>query len=144
MKHLSRDLEQYIGVDVVPELVSENQRQYGNSTTIFLNADITRDKLKQADVILSRDCLIHLSFKDIFAALHNFKQSGSTYLLTNTFISLEKNTDVASGDWHRLNLQLPPFNFPEPLALIDEKCMHTRGRYADKRLALWALEDIAL
>lgn len=144
MKHLSRDLEQYIGVDVVPELVSENQRQYANSTTIFLNADITRDKLKQADVILCRDCLIHLSFADIFAALHNFKQSGSRYLLTNTFISSERNTDVPSGEWHRLNLQLPPFNFPEPLTLIDEKCTHTGGIYADKRLALWALEDIPL
>ena len=142
MRRLSTDLEQYIGVDVVPEIVSENQRQYGNSSTTFLNADITRDQLKRADVILSRDCLIHLSFNDIFAALHNFKQSGSTYLLTNTFISTEKNTDVPSGDWHRLNLQLPPFNFPEPLAIIDEKCMHTGGIYADKRLALWALEDL--
>ena len=144
MKLLAVDLEHYIGIDVVPDLIADNQRKYGNANTVFLNLDITLDELTRADLVLSRDCLVHLSSEDIFKALYNFKQSGSKYLLTNTFIALKENTDISSGGWRRLNLQLPPFNFPEPLRLIDEKCLHTGGIYSDKRLALWELKDIPI
>jgi hypothetical protein len=144
MRHLDLHLDQYIGIDVVPELVSENQRRYGNGTTTFHSIDLTKDKLSRADVILSRDCLVHLSFQDVFEALRNFKESGSTYLLTTTFTTHETNTDIQTGDWRPLNLQLPPFNFPAPIKLIDEKRELTRGISAHKYLALWALRDIRL
>ena len=35
------------------------------------------------------------------------------------------------------------WGFPAPVKAIDEKCLHTGGIYADKRLALWRLADIA-
>jgi hypothetical protein len=41
-------------------------------------------------------------------------------------------------------LQLPPFNFPKPLKLIDEKCTEYNGKFADKHLGLWLLNDIKL
>jgi hypothetical protein len=141
---LDLDLDHYIGIDVVAELISENQRSYENGRTSFHNIDFTKDKVSRADLILSRDCLVHLPFEDIFRALRNFKESGSTYLLTTTFTSHEKNTDIQAGDWRRLNLQLPPFNFPPPIKLIDEKREIARGKFANKYLALWALEDIRL
>jgi hypothetical protein len=39
-------------------------------------------------------------------------------------------------------MQAAPFNFPAPLALIDEKCTHTGGVYRDKRLGLWKLDSL--
>ena len=143
MKHVRLDLEQYIGVDVVPELISANQREYGNAVRAFLDVDITRDKLPRVDVILSRDCLVHFSFKDIFGAIQNFKESGSTYLLATTFKSVNTNTDINTGEWRALNLQIFPFNFREPLKLIDEKRTHG-GVSLDKYLGLWALQDLPL
>ena len=70
------------------------------------HGDITRDALPRADVILCRDCLVHFSFKDIFAAIDNFKKSQSRYLLATTFIAFSENLDVATGEWRRLNM--PP------------------------------------
>ena len=142
MKEAKLDLEKYIGVDIVPELIAQDQEKYGDGTREFMNLDITKDDLPQVDLILCRDCLVHLPFKHIFAAIHNFKKSRSEYLLTTTFTELEKNKDIVTGRWRPLNFQLPPFGFPKPIRLIDEKCTEKDGKYSDKRLALWKLEDI--
>lgn len=138
------DLERYIGIDVVPELISENRRQYGNATRMFLNVDMSREKLPKVDLILSRDCLVHFSNKDVSNAIKNFKESGSTYLLTTTFAPGDGNPDIETGCWRPLNLQKPPFNFPEPLSLIVEKRRDSGGVSVGKYLGLWALEDIPL
>ena len=47
-------LEQYIGVDIIPELIARNQSLYGNERTRFVLLDLTRDELPRVDVILSR------------------------------------------------------------------------------------------
>lgn len=141
-KEISVDLERYIGADIVPELIAANQRAYAGENRCFLKLDITHDSLPQVDLILCRDCLVHLSFEDIFAALQNIIDSGSTYLLTTTFPRLSRNEDLVTGGWRPLNLQIAPFHLPEPLVLINEH--YTRGgeQYADKSLALWKVADL--
>jgi hypothetical protein len=144
MKETVLDLEHYTGVDVVPEIVAENRRMYGNSGRSFLELDIASEVLPKVDVILCRDCLVHFSFEDASNAIRNFKRSGSIYLLTTTFIRFPANVDIRTGDWRQINLEIAPFNFPKPVALIDEKCTHTGGIYADKQLALWRLDAIEI
>jgi len=144
MKETDLGLDRYIGVDIVPELIAANQRKYGSVTVGFINLDIAADDIPTVDVILCRDCLVHFSFEDAARAIRNFKRSGSTYLLTTTFIRLLGNVDVNTGDWRQINLEIAPFNFPEPDALIDEKCTHTGGIYRDKRLALWRMDGITI
>ena len=142
VSHVRLDLEEYIGGDIVPKLVEQNQRNFGNSKRRFLHLDITSDYLPQVDLILSRDCLVHFPFSEISAALKNFKSSQSTYLLTTTFTGPRPNLDIPMGEWRTLNLQMPPFNFHPPLRLINEKCTENNGTYADKCLGLWRLEDL--
>jgi len=60
---------EYIGVDIVPDLISRNRQLYENQQRTFALLDITRDRLPNCDVILCRDCLIHLSFRRIAAAI---------------------------------------------------------------------------
>lgn len=134
----------YIGMDVVEELIARNASEHGNERRTFVVGDITRDRLPKADLILSRDCLVHFSFADIRAALRNFQSSGSEYLLTTTFVDRATNRNIRTGGWRVLNLQAAPFHFPEPLALIDEQCLHTGGIYRDKRLGLWRLADLPI
>ncbi|HEV8487432.1 MAG TPA: class I SAM-dependent methyltransferase [Blastocatellia bacterium] len=143
MKETDLCLDHYIGVDIVPEIVAANRRKYGSSSVTFIDLDIAGDELPGVDVILCRDCLVHFSFEDTANSIRNFKRSGSTYLLTTTFIHFPANVDIRTADWRQINLEIAPFNFPKPIALIDEKCTHTGGIYADKRLALWRLGDIA-
>lgn len=140
MRFVKMDLEKYIGVDIIPEIIRKNQLFYSSETREFKKMNIIKDSLPKADIILCRDCLVHFSFKDIFSTIKYFKRSKSTYLLTTTFPEHRNNIDIITGGWRPLNLQLSPFNFPKPLKLINEKCPE-RG-YSDKCLGLWKLEDI--
>jgi SAM-dependent methyltransferase len=142
MKALALPVSSYVGVDIVPELIAHDRRWYHGEERVFLHLDITEDDLPPADVVLCRDCLVHFSLTDALAALNNFKRSGSRYLLATTFIQVEINEDISTGGWRPLNLERPPFCFPSPRHMIDEKCLHTGGIYADKRLALWRLADL--
>jgi hypothetical protein len=103
------------------------------------------EPLQRVDLILCRDCLVHLPFRDGLALLGNFRQSGSRYLLTTTFSQLAKNNEVKmTGNWRPLNLELPPFCLPPPLYLLAEGCTEMDGRYGDKSLGLWRLADLDL
>ena len=142
MKEIQLPVERYVGIDIGPELISHNRTNYGDGRKTFVHGDIARDELMRSDVILCRDCLVHFSFEDAWIALRNFKRSRSLYLLTTTFIEFSTNLNIKTGGWRQLNLERSPFNFRPPQLMIDEKCLHTGGIYADKRLALWRLDDI--
>ena len=132
----------YIGADIVPDIINMNTEQYGNKTRRFIMLDMTKDALPKADLVFSRDVLVHMSFNHVYAALRNISASGTTYLLTTTFTDREENFDITTGLWRPLNLTAAPFNFPEPLALINEKCTVGDGSWGDKCLGLWNVKDL--
>jgi len=135
----------YIGADIVEEVIKKNTLSHFRKNRSFVVADIVQDSLPKADIVLCRDCFVHLSNKDIVRAIRNFKKSQSTYLLTTNFYSIQKNIDLVSGrGWRPINLKIPPFNFPSPLQVIIEECTELNGEYKDKSLGLWKLADIAL
>jgi hypothetical protein len=132
----------YIGADIVQEIVDANARNYGGVNREFERLDLVEDSLPLSDLVLCRDCLVHLSFGHINRAIENIRQSGSRWLLTTTFPDLYENRDIEDGDWRALNLQAAPFFFPEPAVLIDEGCTEADGEYADKSLALWSISSL--
>jgi hypothetical protein len=142
MKEVVLDLDTYIGIDIVPELILANRVKFGNNKREFYVKDIVKDPLPQGDLILCRDCFIHLSYKDIFSTMRNFHKSGTKYLFTTTFTGQKDNTDIVSGRVRPLNLQRPPFNFPVPLLLINEHCTEGEGNYSDKSLGFWEIAEI--
>ena len=139
MRLLDLDVD-YTGADIVNELVEHNQQQYGNERRRFVRLDLVKDTLPQADLVLCRDCLVHLAYADIFKALANLKASGSKYFLTTTYTDMARNHDTPTGSHRALGLHLPPFNFPQPLHLIDEQCPDPG--YEDKALGLWRMVDL--
>lgn len=146
MKHVDLSSCFYIGCDIVKPMIEKNIKDYTDTNHIFLCADATKDALYKTDLIICRDLLVHLSVSDIKNILLNFKKSGSKYLLTTTFFiqRYDTNSDIVSGGWRPLNLQEAPFNFPEPIIVINELCTEQNGIYNDKSLALWNLNDITL
>jgi methyltransferase family protein len=134
----------YIGIDIVPSLIETNNERVarGELAGRFLVADITRDALPRADLILCRDCLVHLSFQNIARAIARFRESGAQFLLVTTFQEFEANRDCEDGDWRALNMTKPPFDWPVPRALIDERCEEGDGGWRDKSLGLWRLDDL--
>ena len=142
MRRVRLGLDQYLGVDMLAELIEHNQRHHTTATRTFRRADLRIDTLPSMDAILCRDCLVHLSFANAIAVLRNFKRSGAQYLLTTTFPSRGGNADTSRCEWRPLNLELPPFNFPPPLCAINEQCTEAGGAFRDKTMGLWRLADV--
>jgi SAM-dependent methyltransferase len=129
----------YIGADIVPELIKNNQSSFSNLK--FIVANIIEDKLPDVDLIFSRDCLIHLSNKLILKSIENIKRSNATYLLTNSFPDVTQNIDIKTGTWRRINLLIKPFNLPKPLAEYEEK-EHLSTVCGRKMLYIWKIENL--
>lgn len=143
MRHVPLDID-YLGCDIVPEIVAQNRGQYGRPDRRFVQLDLVHDAVPRADIILCRDLNGHLAFTDVFAVLGNFARSQSTYLLTTTFPVLNRNEDLtATGGWRPLNLEKPPFSLPRPLMAFREVNVED-PRYPDKSLGLWALSELPL
>lgn len=134
----------YTGIDIVPSLIAANSERAarGELAGRFLVADITRDALPRADLILCRDCLVHLSFPNIARVVTRFRESGAQFLLVTTFPEWEDNHDCEDGDWRALNMTKAPFDWPTPHALIDERCEEGDGGWRDKSLGLWRLDEL--
>jgi hypothetical protein len=144
LQHVDLGLKEYIGIDIVGDLIARNRQQFGLPNRRFILADLTEAPLPRSDFILCRDCLVHFSFADIVRILRNFGRSGSMYLLTTTFPERAENQEIATGDWRTLNLERAPFHFPAPMRIINERCTERGGIYADKSLGLWRLSDFCL
>lgn len=143
MKHVQfRPGLTYLGGDIVEEVVRQNNDRYGKDTLSFSKLNVLRDELPKVDLVMCRDCLVHFGSSDVFQALRNFKRSGSTYLLVTHFEGDREDRDIMTGEWRPINFTKPPFNFPPPLRVINERCTEFGQQYNDKSLALWRLEDI--
>lgn len=142
MQRIDLPVERYIGIDIVDALIEKNQNTFGNDKISFQCLNLVEIDLPPTDLIFSRDFLVHLSFEDSLKIIANFKHSGAKYLLTTTFTDRYSNEDLGDGFWRPLNMQLSPFNFPEPVKLINEGCTEYNNQFNDKSLGLWLLKDI--
>jgi len=132
---------EYIGGDIVEELINRNKEHYETSNIQFKKIDITKDPLPQADMIFCKDCLQHLSYDNIRKALQNFKRSGAKYLMLTSYPLTLKNHDILDGDYRALNLLIDPFNLPENyIYKVGEK--PGKGVEIDKTMYLWKISDI--
>ncbi len=142
MSMLDLDKVDYIGADIVKELVLQNNRKYKKEKRTFINLDLTIDPLPEVDLIVCRDCLVHLSMEDISSALKNIGSSKSTWVLLTSYSDRPFNFDITSGDWRPLNFLIEPFNFPVPDLIINEDCTEANGIYNDKCLYFYKIKTL--
>jgi len=142
MKDVDLKLDQYIGGDIVEEIIRLNNLKYSNPLRQFLKLNIIDDKLPKTDLLFCRDCLVHLAYKDIHKSIENIKRCGIKYLMATTFTECEENKDITTGDWRIINLEKSPFNFPQPLFILNENCTEGGGTYKDKSLGLWEVSEL--
>jgi len=129
----------YVGGDICSALIVRNRAITDRAGWSFLPLDIRRDPLPQADLWLCRDCLFHLPERDVFAVLRNFLRHDIPYLLTSCHTACRINSDIPTGGFRLLNLELPPYGLPKPLATIDDWL----PGHAPRQLALWSREQVA-
>lgn len=144
MSRAELGLRRYIGADIVRDLVAVNQGRYAtpDGSISFAHLDLLNDALPAMDAILCRDCLVHFSFANIRRALDNIRRSGCRFLIATTFVEHDLNEDAADGDWRLLNLERGPFNFPAPVAVLNEGCTEAGNGYSDKSLGVWRIAGL--
>jgi SAM-dependent methyltransferase len=109
----------YIGVDVVPSLIEDNSRKFGNRQIQFQCLDIAADDLPDGELCLVREVFQHLSNAQISAALA--KLGKYRYVLFTDVqpevpgrykINKDKVHGASSRIVHNsfLRLDKPPFN----------------------------------
>jgi len=143
MSHVDLGDSTYIGVDIVPEIIRLNTQQYGSTKKRFYALDIVNDALPAADIILCRDVMTQFPIYDILKTLCNFRRTGATFLVTTSFLSDVKiDNNVHVGDWHPVNFQQPPFDFPKPYRVMMEVYTDENDLSAKKALMVWNLNDL--
>ena len=140
MKDVPLGVEQYIGADIVLPLIQNNREVFGERGEFF-HRDLLRDRLPSADIIFCRDCLVHLSFREIRLALQNIKIASPKHFITTTFPYHKENADTVTPYWRALNMQLSPFNFPQPIHLIQD-FSDTQVNDQGKYLGVWYTDDL--
>jgi hypothetical protein len=139
----SMDLDglRYVGADIVGSMIEDVRGRHPDWELAV--ADVLKDDLPRCDAILCRDCLQHFSPGDALLTVQNFRASGAEYLLATTFTRPDReNRPIQTGSWSPYNLQKPPFNWPPPVACINEGCQEWFPNFNDKSLGVWKLIDL--
>jgi hypothetical protein len=137
MKEVDLDNITYIGGDLVNEQIKLNQDEH--PSVDFRVMDMIKDDLPYADLVFTRDCLVHLTYENISIFINKLINNGSKYIMSTTFPETELNTElVGIIGWRPLNLEVYPINFPMALEIISEKSDYN----PEKCMGIWSLQDI--
>ena len=123
MKYLFPKLRnvKYIGADILKDLIEEHKKLFEHESINFVHINLIEEEFPKVDLMICRDCLFHLSYRDIKSVLENFVDAEIKFLLTTTFIHNRPNRDIISGDYRRITLFKEPFLFDKtPLERIED------------------------
>lgn len=139
MKEIDLSGYDYLGADIVPDLVQFNKARYPKVNFTILN--LLEDDLPKVDLIICRDCLFHFPFDLIKKALDNIKRSNSKFVLTtsHTWLSVPQK-DIEMGDFRKINLQNPPISLPPPVDFIIEA--NGEHMQQDRCMCLWECSSL--
>jgi hypothetical protein len=113
----------YIGGDIVEELIEVNKKKYQTSTTSFIHINLVSEAFPYADLLVCRDCLFHLCYRDTLRLLENYVDAGIPYLLVTTHKTetMFANRDITTGDYRLMDIFAAPYFFPlNPSERIDD------------------------
>lgn len=118
-KKLCNNNIKYLGIDIVDDLISYNQKAYASENTSFICKNIIDDELPISELCLIRQVLQHLSNLEILKVIKNVDKY--KYIIVTEHIPEENdivsyNLDKCHGENIRLAngsgvfLEKPPFN----------------------------------
>ena len=108
------NISNYLGVDIVEELINQNIKLYQKDHIKFKTYDIVDfQTTKNFDLVFMRDFFIHTNNKDIKKILFNIKEMDVKYFAFENY-EISNNIDVTTGKHRKINLKLNPFNLPKP------------------------------
>lgn len=140
MQHVDMGPADYVGCDIVEEVVTENRRRFGNSRRRFLLMDAVADEWPSADLVICRDLFLHLSFADIDRILLQVWGKALKLALLSSHPVQQANVDIVTGGGRTVNLLLSPFSLPSPDTVIDESFTNTAGVYWPRETLVYSVQ----
>lgn len=134
----------YIGGDIVEDLIYKLKQKYLGKNYEFRCFDITKDKIENSDLVICRDCFIHFSNDDIFKSINNFLNSNCKYFLISDSVVNEKfeNGDINTGEYRKIDLTKKPFNLPiKNLVQFNDVYNENLNSY-ETRMTLWSKKQL--
>mgnify|MGYP001159461346 CR=1 FL=1 len=111
---------EYLGIDIVEELINKNKENYKKTNINFQAIDIIDFQTNtKFDLVLIRDLFIHIKNSDIVKILNNLKSMNIKYVILNSYNN-EENKDVTIGQHRKINLLKEPFNLSEPIHFFND------------------------
>jgi len=128
----------YHGVDISPSVIQLNIENFSSNRISFSVLDAVEGPIpKGFDLVLCREVLFHLSNHDSRKLIGNLLKSGAKYFAFTTDQSISANRDIESAEFRNVNMQIPPFNFPTPLRLIEDS-----GIRQSRAMGIWKCTDL--
>lgn len=132
------DLPGYVGIDVAPEAVALARQRHPELEYRVGDVSAIRQPF---DLVIVRDAIQHLSFRDGLRLIAGIRRTGSRWLLASTFVGGE-NVDIVTGDAYSPDLEEPPFSLGQPTELLIDGFGYEHDREVRdprKFLGLWRL-----
>lgn len=143
----------YLGIDVVPEVIAANRARYQRGRIRFEVLDATIALLPSADLAIIKEVLQHLPLTGIFSVLDKLRSfrwailvndiahswSGGWKVLWRRKHLLATNNDIQAGGYRLLSLRDPPFNLPGVI-LLNYENRYQSLRWT-KEVLLWTNPD---
>jgi SAM-dependent methyltransferase len=104
----------YVGVDIVPEVVAGDRESFGSEHVEFMVGDIRTAELPAADLLVCKDVLQHWDVPSVRAFLDRNLKGYRYALVTNDIASVHigddmLNAEIPIGHWRPVDLERPPF-----------------------------------
>ncbi len=133
----------YLGIDVVPSMIADNQARHAGERVRFECLDIVEDELPSGDVALLRQVLQHLSNAQVAKVLHKLERYPVTFITEHypkdvVVANVDKVPGHRSRRRHRsaVCLDKPPFNVTG-----IELVLVTPYHYPGEELRVFKLEN---
>ena len=122
MKELLKNDElNYVGWDIVGEIINYNKKNYSSKNINFFCKDIVNENnFGNFDLIFCRDLFIHLNINDIKKILNNVRKSKAKFFACSNNSDILINNEILVGQHRKINLSKEPFNIKKVYSTFYE------------------------
>ncbi len=134
----------YLGCDIVDELIDKNKNFYTTNKIKFSKLDLIKEKLPVSDLLICRALFFHLDFLSIDKILKNLKKANIKYILLTNCPKLDNhiNKNIPIGQYRDLDLFKEPLFFPNNYLYKFEDVHNLDTAQIEQEMILWKKDDL--
>lgn len=111
----------YVGWDIVSEIIEHNKKKYPSKNINFFCKDVvSENKFGNYDIIFCRDFFIHMNLNDIKKILNNIRKSNAKFFICSNNSDVLINKEILIGQHRKINLSIEPFNIKKVYSCFYE------------------------